>query len=147
MRAGPCAGLVGALDGLPVAPVIRRTIDAMWASDGLSRRTRALMCATVARTLACAAAEAEAVALLADEGVDAETVRGVLAHLDAPGLTESERVLVRFARDTVWYEPAPVQRRAAEVRGRLREREFVDAIGTLSLANALCRLDLAVALA
>ena len=59
---------------------------------------------------------------------------------------ETERALVRFARETVWYEPAPLQRRAHELRERLSEREFVETIGTVSFANMLCRLSLALAL-
>jgi len=144
MRDGPSAATVNALDGLPVAPTLRRAIDAMWASGGLSRRSRAFVCTTIARALQCTTAEAEAAAVLAHEGVEAITLEGMLAHLDAPGLTDAERVLVRFARETVWYEPAPVQRRAAEVRARLGEREFVEAIATASIANMLCRLHLAL---
>ena len=147
LRTGPCAGAINALDGLPIAPVLRHTIDAMWASTGLFRRSRAFVCATIARALRCAASEAEAVEVLTDEGVEPATVHGMLAHLDAPGLTDAERVLVRFARETVWYEPAPLQRRAGEVRARLGEREFVEAIATASVANMLCRLRLALAVA
>jgi hypothetical protein len=145
MHDGEGAAVVNALDGLPVAPTLRRAIDAMWASGGLSRRSRAFVCATIARALESAASVAEAVRLLTDEGVEPKTVDGMLAHLDAPGLTEAERLLVRFARETVWYEPAPLQRRAGEVRAHLGEREFVEAIATASFANMLCRLHLALA--
>ena len=96
----------------------------MWASDGLPRRTRAFMSATIARALACPTSEAELVASLVEDGVDRDTVEGALRHLDAPGLSETERVLVRFARETVWYEPAPLQRRAHELR-RAAERARV----------------------
>lgn len=147
MREGACAKAVNALDGLPQAPVLRRAIDAMWDSTGLSRRARGLMCATIARALGCPTSEAEIVGLLADEGVHDATVQGVLTHLDAPGLTETERTLVRFARETVWYEPAPLQRTAAGVRKRLTELEFVEALGTVSMANMLCRLHMALAVA
>lgn len=147
MRTGPCADMVTALDGLPVAPYLRRAIDAMWASEILSRRTRGLMCATIARALGCPSSEAEAVALLAAEGVDPETVDGVLTHLDAPGLTDAERRLVRFARETVWYEPSAIQRRAIELRDRLGEPVFVETVGTVSMANMLCRLHMALAIA
>jgi len=147
MRRGACAEAINALDGLPQAPVLRRTIDAMWSASGLSRRARAFMCATIARALGCPASEAETVSLLAAEGVDDATVAGVLDHLDAPGLTDAERILVRFARETVRYEPTPLQRRAAEVRDRLTEQEFVEAVGTVSIANMLCRLHLALAVA
>ena len=147
MHRGPCDQAVNALDGLPVAPPLRRAIDAMWASDGLPRRSRALVCGTIARALGCATAEAEAVGLLAAEGVDDGTVHSVLGHLDAPGLTDTERVLVRFARETVWYEPGPLQRRACDIRDRLSERELVETIATVSMANMLCRLHMALAAA
>jgi len=147
MRSGACAEAINALDGLPQAIALRRAIDAMWDSDGLPRRTRALMCVTVARALGCPSSEAEACSLLEQEGVPAETVNGVLSHLDAPGLTDDERMLVHFARETVWYEPAPLQRRAAEVRSRLSEREFVESIATVAMANMLCRLHIALGLA
>jgi AhpD family alkylhydroperoxidase len=147
MREGACAEAVNALHGLAVAPALRRAIDAMWRSEGLPRRTRGLVCATIARALGCPTAEVEAVGLLADEGVDPAVVDGVLAHLDAPGLTDAERVLVRFARETVWYEPSPLQRRAREIREQLTEREFVEAVGTVSMANMLCRLHMALTLA
>jgi len=145
MRSGACAEAVSALDGLPVALALRRAIDAMWASASLPQRVRGLMCATIARALCCPTSEAEAVAMLAAAGVNSATVNGVLAHLDAPGLTDTERELIRFARETVWYEPASLQRKASRVRERLSEREFVEAIGTASMANMLCRLHMALA--
>jgi len=147
MRSGPCAAMVNALDGLPVAPVLRRAIDAMWASDLLPRRTRGLMCATIARALSCPSSEAEATELLRDEGVDSDLVESVLSHLDAPELSEIDRELVRFARETVWYEPITLQRRALDLRDRFGEQTLVEAIGTVSMANMLCRLHLALQIA
>lgn len=145
LREGACAEAVCALDGLPVAIGLRRAIDAMWKSPGLPQRSRGLMCATIARGLGCETSEAEVVAMLADAGVDRSLVQDVLAHLDAPGLSEAERELVRFARETIWYEPAPLQRKAGRLREQLSEREFVEATATVSMANMLCRLHLALA--
>jgi len=145
LRDGPCSRGINALDGLPIAIALRHAVDAMWASDGLSRRTRGLMCASIARALGCRDAEEETVTMLADSGVGKETIEGVLDHLDAPGLSDDERALIRFARETVWYEPASLQRKASSVRERLSEREFVEVIGTTSMANMLCRLNMALA--
>jgi hypothetical protein len=47
---------------------------------------------------------------------------------------------MEFARETVWYRAAPIQRRAREVRDRIGVTAFVDLIGIASLANGLCRL-------
>ena len=48
----------------------------------------------------------------AREGLKEATLAQVLTHLDAPELDPIERLLVPFARETIWYEPAPMQRRA-----------------------------------
>ena len=50
-----------------------------------------------------------------------------------------------FARETIWYEPAPLQRRARGVRDQLSSTQFLEAVGVLSLANGLCRLGATVA--
>ena len=64
----------------------------------------------------------------------------ILTHLDAPELDPVERLLVPFARETIWYEPAPLQRRARALRKRLTGPQFIEAIGVASLANGLCRM-------
>ena len=45
-----------------------------------------------------------------------------------------------FARETIWYEPAPLQRRARMLRERLSGPQLLEAIGVASLANGLCRM-------
>jgi hypothetical protein len=52
---------------------------------------------------------------------------------------------VPFARETIWYEPASLQRRARAVRDQLTPTQFLEAIGVVSLANGLCRLGAIVA--
>ena len=49
-------------------------------------------------------------------------------------------MLVRFARETIWYEPAVLQRRARAVRDHLSGPQFIEAAGVASLANGLCRM-------
>ena len=139
-REGPFAALVLPLDRLPAARTLRRTLDGMWASELLARRTKALVFAVVARALGCPVAEQEAMPLLAAEGLAAERVEEVLAHLDAPELDELERVAFPFARETVWYQPARIQRRAREVKQALGDERFIELVAVASLANALCRV-------
>lgn len=45
-----------------------------------------------------------------------------------------------FARETIWFEPAPLQRRARMLRDRLPGPQLLEAIGVASLANGLCRM-------
>jgi len=60
--------------------------------------------------------------------------------LSGPGLDAETCALVAFARDTIWYQADQIQRRARELRERLSEAKFVEAIGVVALANTLCRL-------
>lgn len=141
-RQGPYSEIVTALDGLPVAPALRRILDDCFAPRALPERAPALVFAIVARALGCPKSEQEAVRILAERGLGAEATESVLAHLASPELSPQEAVLVPFARDTVWYgQAAPAQRRAREVRDALGDREaFVEAVATVSLANMVCRL-------
>jgi alkylhydroperoxidase family enzyme len=138
---GPCAELVAALDGSPTARVLRSAIDACWSSTVLPARTKLLIVVVIARALGCARSEAEARTMLAREGVAAATVDEVVATLSSPALDAREVRLVPFARETVRYRDVGLlQRRMRETVAGLSTEEILDAVGTMSLANAVCRL-------
>jgi AhpD family alkylhydroperoxidase len=141
----PYAGLVESFAGSPIAPALAKALAEMWASPVLSRRCKLLMFAVIARGLSCGACANEAARALVKEGFSEEALDNVLTHLDAPELDPVERLLVPFARETIWYEPASLQRRARAVRDQLTPTQFLEAIGVVSLANGLCRLGAIVA--
>jgi AhpD family alkylhydroperoxidase len=147
---GPMSGsfqeLVAALDGLPAARLQRRMIDEAWTSPFLSRRAKALVFAVVARGLGCPLSECEGVRLLGAEGLEQRDVEEILSNLASPRLDPVESVIVPFARETIWYRPAEIQRQARTVRDRLTAEQFTDLVGTAALANAVCRLSAALAL-
>jgi alkylhydroperoxidase family enzyme len=136
----PYAGLVKAYAGLPIAPALGRTIEEMWQSPFLTRRSKLLMLAVIARGLGCDVCAVEIGEALEREGLDAAALAEVLTHLDGPEIDEVERVLMRFARETIWYEPAALQRRARALRDVLSGPQLIEAIGVASLANGLCRM-------
>jgi alkylhydroperoxidase family enzyme len=139
--ADPYAGLVKAYSGSPIAPTLARVIEEMWSSRLLSRRAKLLMLAVIARGLGCEVCAAEIAEALRRDGFDDAALAQVLTHLDAPQLDEIERALVRFARETIWFEqPAAVQRRARALRDVLSAPQFIEAVGVASLANGLCRM-------
>ena len=140
MPSPPYARLVGAYAGSPIGAAMARTLEEMWASPHLTRRCKLLMLAVVARGLACEACAPELREALQREGVTEATLTQVLTHLDAPQLDPVERLLIPFARETIWYEPAPMQRRTRALRERLSGPQLIEAIGVASLANGLCRL-------
>lgn len=136
----PYARLVKAYAGSPIAPALAHVLDGMWASPHLTRRCKLLMLAVVARGLGCEACAPEIVEALRAEGVEEDTVTQVLTHLDAPELDPVERLMMPFARETIWFEPAPIQRRARALRDHLSAAQVLEGIGVAALANGLCRL-------
>ena len=136
----PYVRLVKAYAGSPIAPALGQTIEGMWASPHLTRRCKLLMLAVVARGLGCQVCAFEVSEALQREGLHEPTLTQVLTHLDAPDLDVLERLLVRFARDTIWFEPAALQRRTRGLRDYLSGPQLLEAIGVASLANGLCRL-------
>lgn len=141
LRTGPFAYLVNAFDGLPVARAMRHVIDEAWSSPLLTRRAKSLIFAVVARGLGSGRAGNEAARLALDEGLDGEMLEDVLAHLGSPVLAKVESEAVPFARETIWYQPAPIQRRARKLCEKLESPQFLELLGISALANTLCRLD------
>jgi AhpD family alkylhydroperoxidase len=136
----PYARLIEAYAGSPIAPVLGSTIEGMWASSHLTRRCKLLIFAVIARGLGCEVCALEIGTALEREGLTGPTLGQVLTHLDAPELDDIERLLVGFARETIWFEPAALQRRARALRDRLSVPQLLEAIGVTSLANGLCRM-------
>jgi hypothetical protein len=140
-EAGPYAYLVRSLRGLPLSRTLRNYLDDAWACTELTRRQRALIFAVIARGLGNDRAEAEAVRLLDDEGFSPTDARHVLAHLTSPRLDPIDVEIVRFARDTIRFQPIRIQSRAAELRAKLSLEQFLDVVGSASIANGVCRGD------
>lgn len=144
LRIGPFAYLVNAFDGLPIARSMRKVIDEAWSSPLLTRRAKALIFAVVAHGLGSARAEREAARLAANEGLEADALEEVLAHLVSPALDTVESEAVTFARETIWYQPAPIQRRARQLSEKLERAQLSELVGISAFANMLCRLDAVV---
>lgn len=136
----PFARVVRGLDGLPAANQLLDILDEAWASTLLPRRAKALAFAIVARGLDSRACEPEAFRVLAEQGLEAAQVEDILAHLGSPELDATETMIVRFARETTWYQPAPIQRQARELHAQLGAPAFLELVGITSLANAIARL-------
>ena len=141
----PYARFVKAYAGSPIAPALGAALEEMWASPHLTRRCKLLMLAVIARGLGCEVCVREAGEATRQDGLTQESFSQVLAHLDAPELDPVERLLVPFARETIWYQPAVLQRRARALRDRLSIPQFLEAIGVAALANGLCRMGATVA--
>ncbi len=69
-----------------------------------------------------------------------EEVQEILTHLASPALNEIEGEIVPLARETVWYQPAQIQRRCREFQDLVTREQMLEFLGAASLANAVCRL-------
>jgi len=136
----PYGRLVAAFSGSPIAAALVRTLDELWASPILNRRCKLLMFAVVSRGLPCDVCEADLVRALVEEGLPPDVVQRALGQLDAPQLDATERLLLPFVRETLWYEPAVLQRRIRVLRDHLSPPQLTEAIGVAAMANALCRM-------
>jgi alkylhydroperoxidase family enzyme len=112
----------------------------MWASPFLTRRCKLLMFGVVSRGLPCELCELEITRALQREGMTAAAVTRVLTHLDGPELDPMERLLMPFARETLWYQPAVLQRHTRALREQLNDEQLIEAIGVTALANGVCRM-------
>lgn len=137
---GPFAGVLRPFEGSPIGPALAGVLEELWASPILSRHCKALMFAIIGRGLGCESSATEMLGILEAEGLAPADAERILAHLGGPGVGRDETALLVFARDSIWYEPIQIQRRARELRERLSAAQFVEALGVVSLANALCRL-------
>jgi AhpD family alkylhydroperoxidase len=144
LRGGNFGYLVEALDGLPVAKSLRRLIDGAFASSVMRDRTRALIFAVVAKAIGCPYSEAEARRILAEEGLEGETVDAILRHLGSPELDAVESLVVPFARETVHVQAPDIQRKARKLADELGNDLFLDVLGCCALANMICRLEVVV---
>jgi alkylhydroperoxidase family enzyme len=143
-RDGSWSGLVRALDGLRAAAVLGDLLEVAIASPLLPARAKGLAFAAIARGLGCPHGERAALALLEASGFARERAERTLANLGAPELDPVEAAVLPFARETIRYEPARIQRHARELATALPRGAFVELVGVTSLANMVCRLWLAL---
>jgi AhpD family alkylhydroperoxidase len=143
-KSGPLSDFVNAMDGLPLARDLRIVLDRLWNSASLPARTVTILFAVIARALGSQRCENEATRLLRAQGFTAKEIEQILTHLTSPALSEIERLLVPLARETVWYQPAVIQRRCAETQAQVSAEQFLDFCGAASLLNMLCRVGVIV---
>jgi alkylhydroperoxidase family enzyme len=136
----PYAGLVQAYAGSPIAGALALVLQGMWSSPVLTQRCKLLLLAVVARGLPCAVCELDLTELLEAAGLPRAASERLLAQLHGPELTPTEALLLPLARETLWYEPAQLQRRARELRGRIGDAELLEAIGVAAIGNGLSRM-------
>lgn len=129
----------------PIGIVLADSMRDLWQSSGLPQRTKLLMFATIAQGLDCAVCRQELDRLAVSRGIDAPGLTRAAAHLDDPTLDADERRYCAFARESLWYEPQFIQRRARALCEAVGPAALVEAIAVVTLGNMLMRLQAALA--
>src|SRR5258708_591605 len=140
LSGGPFGTVVAALAGLPGATIFKTALDGAFASAVLPRSIKALMFAVVARTLGCRTSEFEARKLLAAEDFSDGEIESALVTLRSPRLSQRDARLLPWARDTVYYQTAVIQKQTSALATELGDAAMFEAIGVAALANAAVRL-------
>jgi alkylhydroperoxidase family enzyme len=142
-EATPYADLRDRFAGTPIGTALEETLEAMAKSTVLPNKVRALVFAVIAHALDCGISAAEARAMLPKD-VALDDFAELLAHLGGPSAEPMEREVASFVRETIWYSPLAVQRRARALQQRLSGAAFLEVVALACLANSLCRLAAAV---
>ena len=144
LGAGVYGAVLAPLAGLPGASIMKTALDGAFASTVLSRGTKALMFAIVARSLDCRPSEAEARRLLAADGFSDAEIETSLASLESARVPAIEARLLPWVRDTVHLQTAQIQGRTRELAAAMGNAAMLEAIGVAALANATVRLAMLV---
>jgi alkylhydroperoxidase family enzyme len=139
---GPCAGIIEVAGNTHLAMRLREMTDGWLAEEVIPKRSKVLMLAVIARQLGARYCEGEALEVLGEEGLSKRDVGEILATLSAPLLTQIEKRLLRWTRETVWYEPRVIQNSTRRLRDEVGESLTLEAIGTAAIGNTLARLSL-----
>jgi hypothetical protein len=140
---GPLSPWVAQLRGTPVGTVLRGFVDQWLHEDRpLTRPTKLLLLGVVARGVAAEDLERHVQLLLTEEvGLDTESIAAALDHLGGPAVSDRAESLLQLARASIRYDFGPIKRVAYDCTQGLGRRATLEAIASVSLANALARLE------
>lgn len=140
---GPLAEWTGALHGTAVGGLLRAFTD-QWLNEArpLSVQTKLLMLGVVARGVGAEALEHHLQTRLTEQlGLSTDAIEAALDHLGGAAVSDQVESLLRLARASIRYDFGPIKRVAWECTQGLDRAQTLEAIASVSLANALARLE------
>lgn len=140
---GPLADWVTPLSGTPVGRLVQKFVDEWLDEDRpLSVQTKLLMLGIVARGVAADDLEVHLQARLDNQnGLSAEAFDSALDHLGGAAVDDRVEPLLRLARASIRYDFGPIKRVARTCTQHLDRAGTLEAIASVSLANAIARLE------
>ncbi len=142
--AGPFADIVAVLERSPGAGELRAIIDEAMASQITTPTQRGYIHAIIGRTMGARYVEAEARRLLNNSGVNDETISSILDHLQHPSLSETDRQIINYARDSVRYQVPTIQNSLRDLAPGKSPNVIIDIVCQVALANTIARMSMLV---
>jgi alkylhydroperoxidase family enzyme len=137
---GPFAQIVSSFRGTWGGEMLRADLTECFESTILPRTTKLAVFGVVARALGCSVSDGEGCRLLEAEGISASAAEDAVRNLRADWLDDADQKIVAWARDTVQYRSADIQKRTRVLADGIGSAKAMEAIGTASLANQIVRL-------
>jgi len=137
---GVLAPLIRQLPEAPIAAWFARLVGNCFSAPALSRRTKLLILAVVARTLDCDFCEAEAQKELQECGLDRQGFSRILETLSGPELSAKEGRILDWARETVRYETGMIQKRTRLLAAEVGDAVILEAVAAAAVSNTAVRL-------
>jgi len=140
---------VGILEDTPVGTLLGHLAE-QWLSDdrALSRRTKLLMLAVVARGIPAPELEGTVqTALREHHDVSGAAFEAAVDHLGGAAVDAAVEPRLRLARASIRYDFGPIKRIARNCTRDLDRAGTLEAIASIGLANAVARLELLFPLA
>lgn len=140
---GPLAKWTGALHGTAVGGLLRTFTD-QWLDEDrpLSVQTKLLMLGVVARGVGAEGLEHHLETGLTEQhGLSTDAIEAALDHLGGAAVSDPVESLLQLARASIRYDFGPIKRVAWECTQGLDREQTLEAIASVSLANALARLE------
>ena len=132
--------LVNIFDGLPAAKALNDTFAGAMQSSVLSQTLKILMFAVVARSLSCAFCEGESEKMALQMGFTNAEFEKTMRTLHSPRLTDPEKKILEWTRETIHFENSYIQKRIAQLSEEVDELVLLEGIGMAALANTAVRL-------
>ena len=140
---GPLSDWVHQLRGTTVGTLVREFVGT-WldAERPLSLKAKLLMLAVVARGVEADGLEAHVRERLVEEGsTPPDAFDDAIDHLGGPAVDDRIEPLLRLARASIRYDFGPIKRVAWTCTEALDRAETLEVIASVSLANAVARLE------